>query len=77
MNYMVKKIFTSITITVIMVPCLTGCTQSSHIFNAKDIKSNLVLIVMPEQKCPEKNMGRILVEEKTFHPAHKECYYKY
>jgi hypothetical protein len=31
---------------------------------------------MPEQNCKEKEMGRILVDEKILHPAHKECYYK-
>lgn len=42
----------------------------------KDIKSTSVLIVMPEQKCSKENMGRILIDEKVLHPAHKECYYK-
>ena len=55
---------------------LTGCIQNSYMFTGEDIKSTSVLIVMPEQKCNKKNMGRILTGEKVLHPAHKECYYK-
>jgi hypothetical protein len=42
----------------------------------EDIKSTSVLTIMPEQKCNNENMGRILTGEKVLHPAHKECYYK-
>jgi len=55
---------------------LTGCIQNSYMFTGEDIKSTSYLIVMPEQKCNKKNMGRILTGEKVLHPAHKECYYK-
>ena len=55
---------------------LTGCIQNSYMSTGEDIKSTSVLIVMPEQKCSKENMGRILIDEKVLHPAHKECYYK-
>lgn len=42
----------------------------------KDIKNTSVSIVMPEQRCLEKNSGRTLIDEKILHPAHNECYYK-
>jgi predicted small secreted protein len=55
---------------------LTGCIQNSYMSTGEDIKSTSVLIIMPEQKCNNENMGRILTGEKVLHPAHKECYYK-
>jgi len=69
---MIKRIF----ITLISALLLTGCIQNSYMSNTKVSKGTSVLIVMPEQKCAEKNNGRNLIDEKILHPAHKECYYK-
>ena len=69
---MIKRIF----ITLISALLLTGCTQNSYMSNTKASKGTSVLIVMPEQKCVEKNNGHNLIDEKILHPAHKECYYK-
>ena len=55
---------------------LTNCNQSSYATGSTDARNALVLIIMPEQNCKEKEMGRILIDEKILHPAHKECYYK-
>ena len=72
MNPMIKKIF----ITLILALLLTGCTQNGYISSTKVSKGTSVIIVLPEQKCVEKNNGRNLIDEKILHPAHKECYYK-
>ena len=72
MTLMIKRIF----ITLISALILTGCTQNSYMSSTKVSKGTSVLIVMPEQKCVEKNNGRNLIDEKVLHPAHKECYYK-
>ena len=72
MTLMINRIF----ITLISVLLLTGCTQNSYMSSTKVSKGTSVLIVMPEQKCIEKNNGRKLIDEKILHPAHKECYYK-
>jgi hypothetical protein len=42
---------------------LTGCIQNSYMSTGEDIKSTSVNVVMPEQKCNKKNMGRILIDE--------------
>ena len=72
MTLMINRIF----MTLISVVLLTGCTQNSYMSSTKVSKGTSVLIVMPEQKCIEKNNGRNLIDEKILHPAHKECYYK-
>ena len=69
---MIKRIF----ITLISALLLTGCIQNSYMSSTKVSKGTSVLIVMPEQKCVEKDNGRDLTGEKILHPAHKECYYK-
>ena len=69
---MIKKI----TLALLIFFGLTNCNQSSYITGSTVSKNALVLIIMPEQNCKEKEMGRILVDEKILHPAHKECYYK-
>jgi hypothetical protein len=72
MNLMINRIF----ITLIPALLLTGCAQNSYMSSIKVSKGTSVLIVLPEQKCVEKNNGRNLIDEKISHPAHKECYYK-
>ena len=72
MTLMIKRIF----ISLISALLLTGCTQKSYMSCTKVSKGTPVLIVMPEQKCVEKDNGRNLIDEKVLHPAHKECYYK-
>ena len=69
---MIDRIF----ITLISALLLTGCTQNSYMSSTKVFKGTSVLIVMPEQKCVEKNNGRNLIDEKILHPAHKEYFYK-
>ena len=69
---MIKRIF----ITLISALLLTGCIQNSYMSSTKVSKDTSVLIIMPEQKCVEKDDGRNLIDEKILHPAHKECYYK-
>ena len=66
------KLITSL-ITLLVI---ASCTQNSYMSSTKVSKGTSVLIVMPEQKCVEKNNGRKLIDEKILHPAHKECYYK-
>jgi len=69
---MIKRIF----ITLISALLLTGCIQNSYMSSTKVSKGTSVLIIMPEQKCVEKDNGRNLIDEKILHSAHKECYYK-
>ena len=72
MTLVTERIF----ITLILALVLTGCSQSSYMSSTKVSKGTSVLIIMPEQKCVEKDNGRNLIDEKILHPAHKECYYK-
>jgi len=69
---MIKKI----SLALLVFFGLTNCNQSSYVTGSTDARNALVLIIMPEQNCKEKEMGRILIDEKILHPAHKECYYK-
>ena len=69
---MIKKI----SLALLVFFGLTNCNQSSYVTGSTDARNALVLIIMPEQNCKEKEMGRILVDEKILHSAHKECYYK-
>ena len=69
---MIKRIF----ITLISALLLTGCIQNSYMSSTKVSKGTSVLIIMPEQKCVEKDNGRNLIDEKILHSANKECYYK-
>ena len=69
---MIKKI----SLALLVFFGLTNCNQSSYATGSTDAWNALVLIITPEQNCKEKEMGRILIDEKILHPAHKECYYK-
>jgi hypothetical protein len=71
-SLMIKKI----SLALLVFFGLTNCNQSSYATGSTDARNALVLIIMPEQNCKEKEMGRILIDEKILHPAHKECYYK-
>ena len=63
-------------ISLITLLIVASCTQSNYNSSTKVSKGTSVLIIMPEQKCVEKNNRRNLIDEKILHPAHKECYYK-
>jgi|TARA_B110000908_G_scaffold87325_1_gene104251 hypothetical protein len=71
----VKHMFKNIFFTLIIIFSLESCTRSSYMTSTKNIKGTLVQVIMPEQKCNKRDMGRVLVGEKVLHPAHKECYY--
>jgi hypothetical protein len=70
----------TLTIKKILYPryyfCLSNCTQSGYISSNGNNKNPIMIIIMPDQKCNEKEHCRLLVRKKISHPGHKECYYK-
>ena len=55
--------------------CLVGCiqTQSTKANQKPGYASHIV--IMPDQKCPEKTGRRALLKEQVAHKNAKICYY--